>query len=114
MHQRPENRGALNKPTWQCYGTTLKKFWCQRLTQATTRVAQGATPAIWASLVGNHLRERTKALSAPQSGPVKQLASPVYHLSGVQAERIYFPEPLLGQTLRSADGMGVLWLAVNV
>jgi len=43
-----------------------------------TRVARGATPAIWASLVDNHLRERTKALSAPQSGPVKQPASPVY------------------------------------
>jgi len=27
------------------------------------------------------MRERTKALSAPQSGLAKQLTSPVYHLS---------------------------------
>ena len=94
--------------TWQCHGTTCKNFRCQRLTQATTRVARGATPAIWTSLVDNHLRERAKALSAPQSGPAKQLASPVYHLSGVQACRIDCPEPLSGQTLRSADGRGAL------
>jgi len=64
--------------TWQCHGISRKNIQCQRLVQATTRVARGATPEIWASLVDNHLRERTKALFAPQSGPVKQLASPVY------------------------------------
>jgi len=60
------------------------------------------------SLVDNHLRERTKALSAPQSGSAKQLASRVYHLSGVQACRFDRPEPLSDQTLLSADGIGAL------
>jgi len=54
------------------------------------------------------MRERTKALSAPHSGPAKQLASPVYHLSGVQVCRIDCPELLSGQTLRSADERGAL------
>ena len=60
------------------------------------------------------MRERTKALSAPQSGPAKQPTSGVYHHSGVQACKIDCPEPLSGQTLRSADGIGALSLAVNV
>jgi len=74
--------------TWQCHGTTRKNIPCQRLTQARTCVAQGAAPAIWASMVNNHLPERTTALSAPQSGPPKQLATPMDHLLGVQALRI--------------------------
>jgi len=94
--------------TWQCHGATRKNFRCQRLIQATTRVARAATPAIWASLVDNHLRERTKALSASQSGPAKQLASRVYHISGVQACIIDCSELLSVQTLRSADGIGAL------
>ena len=92
--------------TWQCHGTTRKNIRCQQLTEAMNRVAQGATPAIWASLVDNHLPERTTALSAPQSGPPKQLATLVDHLSGVQAVRIDCPPTLSGQALRSADGRG--------
>jgi len=63
---------------------------------------------MWASLVDNHLRERTKALSASQSGPAKQLASRVYHISGVQACIIDCSELLSVQTFRSADGIGAL------
>jgi len=62
----------------------------------------------------NHLPERTAALSAPQSGPPKQLAAPVDNRSGVQAFRIDFPETLPGQALRSADGRGALRLVVNI
>jgi len=94
--------------TWQCHGTTRKNIRCERRTQAMTRVAQGATPAIWASLVDNPLPERTTALSAPQSGPSKQLATPVDHLSGVQALSIDCPQTLSGQALRSADGRGAV------
>jgi len=54
--------------TWQCHGTTRKNIRCQRLTQARTCVARGATQATWAILVDNHLPERTTALSALQSG----------------------------------------------
>jgi len=111
--QQAITRGKCDD-TWQCHGTTRTNCRCQRLTQATTRVARAATRALWASLVDNHMRERTKALSAPQSGPAKQLTSRVYHLSEVQACRIDCAEPLSGQNLRSADGIGALSLAVNV
>jgi len=60
------------------------------------------------------MRERTKALSAPPSGPAKLPTSRVYPLSGEQACRIDCPETLLGQNLPSADGVGALSLAVNV
>jgi len=99
--------------TWQCPGTTRKNIRCQRLTQAMTGVARGATPALWASLVDNHLPESITALFAPQNGPSRELATPMDHLLGVKDFRIDIPASLSGQALRSENRRGALLSAVN-
>jgi len=92
--------------TWQCHSTMRKNNQCQRLTQAMTCVARGATPAIWDSLEDKHFPERTTALSAPQRGRSTQLETPMNHLLGVQAFRIDRPASLPCLALRSADERG--------